>query len=261
MSTPEQPRLYNDLAPWWPLMSPPSDYVEEAAELLPILLGATTPPPATLLELGCGGGSLAFHFKPHLQLTLSDIAPGMLANSRAVNPECEHVLGDMTSLDLGREFDIVLVQDAIMFATTPGALQATMATAFRHCRAGGAAVLIPDYVKETFTSDTESGGEDGADGRGLRYLEWAWDPDPDDDTYEVVYSYVLRDADGSTRFEGERNREGLFPLASWLAWMTEAGFAVSNRLDSWGRHVFIGVKPAAGSSTTAGATGGAPGCP
>jgi ubiquinone/menaquinone biosynthesis C-methylase UbiE len=36
-----------------------------------------------LLELGSGGGSLAYHLKPHFQLTLTDISPAMLAvNSR-----------------------------------------------------------------------------------------------------------------------------------------------------------------------------------
>jgi hypothetical protein len=54
----EQPRIYTDLAHWWPLFSPPIHYVEEAADLLRILLNATDSPPKTLLELGCGGGSL-----------------------------------------------------------------------------------------------------------------------------------------------------------------------------------------------------------
>jgi hypothetical protein len=34
----QQLRLYSDLARWWPLMSPPAEYVEEAADLLPLLL-------------------------------------------------------------------------------------------------------------------------------------------------------------------------------------------------------------------------------
>lgn len=245
MTAPDEKLLYTELASWWPLMSPSSEYVEEAADLLPMLLGATSPPPSTLLELGCGGGSLAFHFKPHFRLTLSDLSPDMLANSRAINPECEHLVGDMISLDLGREFDIVFVHDAIMYATTPEALKATFATAFRHCRAGGAAVFVPDCVKETFEPETSSGGEDGPDGRGMRYLQWTWDPDPDDDTAELAFAYVLREADGSTRTVGDRHRFGLFPRASWVEWLTGAGFvSVTSRIDPWGRDVFSARKPA-----------------
>src|SRR5688572_1913635 len=96
------PRIYGELAGWWPLFSPPSHYIEEAADLLPDLKAATSPPPRTLLELGAGGGSLAFHFKPHFTLTLTDRSPDMLAQSRAVNPECEHIVGDMLSLRLDR---------------------------------------------------------------------------------------------------------------------------------------------------------------
>jgi len=128
-------RMYSDLASWWPLLSPPSHYVEEAADLLPDLINATEAPPRTLLELGSGGGSLASHFKDHVSLTLTDRSPEMLEVSKVVNPECEHILGDMTSLDLGREFDRVFVHDAIMSAIDRDALRATMRTGI----AGGAA--------------------------------------------------------------------------------------------------------------------------
>jgi len=111
-------RLYTDLAVWWPLMSPPSHYVEEADDLLPTLLGAPDAPPCTLLELGSGGGGLAFHLKDRFALTLTDRSADMLAVNRATNPECEHILGDMSMLDLGRQFDLVLIHDAIMFRAT-----------------------------------------------------------------------------------------------------------------------------------------------
>lgn len=62
-------KMYSELASWWPMVSPPSHYVDEAADLLPILMHAADAEPRTLLELGCGGGSLAFHLKVHLQLT------------------------------------------------------------------------------------------------------------------------------------------------------------------------------------------------
>ena len=236
------PRLYDDLAAWWPLLSPPSHYEGEAADLLPRLGAAPGSRPATLLELGSGGGSLAFHLKRHFRLTLTDRAPGMLAVSQAVNPECEHLLGDMRSLRLGRQFDVVLIHDAIMYATEPADVQAALQTAAIHCRAGGRVAVLPDYVRETFAPGTGDGGEDAADGRGLRYLEWRWDPDPSDDTYVVDYAFLLRAADGTVTVAHDRHVEGVFARARWLGWFAEAGLPAYSSLDPWGRDVFIGAR-------------------
>jgi len=232
-------KMYDDLAKWWPLLSPPSHYVEEAEDLLPDLRTATNPPPKTLLELGSGGGSIAYHLKRHFTLTLADLSDKMLAVSREINPECEHVQGDMRSVDLGRTFDLVLIHDAIMYMTDADAMRATLRTVARHCRPGGACVLMPDFVKEEFEPSTDHGGEDGPDGRGLRYMDWTWDPDPNDDTFETAYAFLLREGD-SVRMEMDRHRCGMFPYATWMDWIREAGFTPSSRRDPWERTVFIG---------------------
>ena len=250
MKQEEQPRLYTDLASWWPLFSPPSHYVEEAADILPLLLSLTGAPPSTLLELGCGGGSLAYHLKGRLRLTLTDRSSQMLAVSRAINPECEHLVGDMTSLDLGRQFDLVLIHDAIMYAADPESVRAALGTAYRHCRPGGAAVIMPDFVRETFEAKTETGGEDAPDGRGLRYLEWIWDPDPNDGACEVAFVFLLREPNGTVRVDSDRHRFGLFSRAAWLDWIQEAGFSAHSRLDPWHRDVFVATKPDARRCST-----------
>jgi SAM-dependent methyltransferase len=242
---PTLPHLYDDLASWWPLLSPPGDYEDEAADLLPRLRTAPAPSPPTLLELGAGGGSLASHLKRHFRLTLTDLAPAMLAVSRAVNPECEHLAADMRSLRLGREFDVVLIHDAIMYAIDPTAVRETLRTAAIHCRAGGTVVVVPDHVRETFASDSDHGGHDAPDGRGLRYLEWTWDPDPSDDTYIVDYAFLLRASDGTVTVAHDRHVEGLFARAQWLQWFSEAGIPARSSLDPWGRDVFVGSRPGA----------------
>jgi SAM-dependent methyltransferase len=235
-------RLYSNLANWWPALSPPAHYVDEAADLLPAFRAAARGELETMLELGCGGGSLAYQLKAHLKLTLTDVSPQMLAVSRAVNPECEHRIGDMRTLDLEREFDVVMVHDAIMYATSEADLRATLATAARHCRAGGCVALLPDYVRETFEPGIDSGGEDLPDGRGLRYLEWTWDPDPADTAYEVAYAFLLREPHEDVRVEMDRHTEGLFARAEWLSWIAAAGFEPHVRRDPWGRDVFTGSR-------------------
>lgn len=216
-------RMYSDLARWWPLLSSPDEYLEEAAFWRRLLKEAGDAPPRTVLELGSGGGNNASHLKADFQLTLVDLSPGMLNVSQKLNPECEHHLGDMRTVRLQREFDAVFVHDAVMYMTSEADLRQAMQTAHAHCRPGGGAIFAPDYVKETFRAGTDHGGCDGPD-RGLRFLEWVFDPDPNDTTYLVDYAYLLREGT-ETRVEHDRHVEGLFSREDWLRWLSEAGFA------------------------------------
>ena len=83
--------MYGDLAPWFHLLTPPSDYVEDAALVMSQLRASVTGPLRTLLELGAGGGNTASHLSQELQLTLTDPSPDMLALSRTINPDAEHI--------------------------------------------------------------------------------------------------------------------------------------------------------------------------
>ncbi len=50
-------KLYQEYAEWWPLLSAPAEYAEEAATYSDVLRSACITPPTTLLELGSGGGN------------------------------------------------------------------------------------------------------------------------------------------------------------------------------------------------------------
>lgn len=244
--------MYAELASWWPLLSPPEDYAEEAAFFVEALVGACERPPRTLLEIGSGGGSNALHMKGRFeQVTLVDLSPGMLQVSRRLNPECEHVQGDMRTLRLGRPFDCVFVHDAVTYMTTEADLRQAIQTAFEHCAPGGAAVFVPDHLRENFSPGTDTGGHDG-ERESLRYLEWTWDPDPADTTYTVDYVFVLREADGSVRVVHDRHVEGLFSRADWLRLLAEAGFEATSvpfdhsELEPGTYEVFVARKPGGG---------------
>jgi SAM-dependent methyltransferase len=216
-------RLYADLASWWPLISAPQEYTEEAAAAATILNSAAIDV-HEVLELGSGGGHNAVHLKRHFSLTLVDLSEDMLAVSRRLNPESAHHQGDMRTIRLGRTFDAVFAHDAVDYMTTEADLRQVIETAFVHCRPGGIALFVPDHTAETFRPVTDHGGSDGQDGRGARYLEWTWDPDPGDTWIRSEYAFLLRDADGSVRVVHETHRTGLFRRAVWLGLLAGAGF-------------------------------------
>jgi SAM-dependent methyltransferase len=156
--------------------------------------------------------------------TLTDLSPAMLEVSRRLNPECEHLPGDMRTLRLGRTFDAVLLHDAVMYLTGEADLRRALATVRAHLRPGGAAVIAADCVRETFRPLTAHGGHDG-DGRSLRYLEWRWDPDPADTTFVTDFAYLLREG-GEVRAVHDRHVEGLFPRATWRAALDDEGLRI-----------------------------------
>jgi SAM-dependent methyltransferase len=215
--------LYTDLAPWWPLISGPDEYTEEAAAAAAILNSAAIDV-HDVLELGSGGGHNAVHLKRHFSLTLVDLSEDMLAVSRRLNPECTHRRGDMRTVRLGRTFDAVFVHDAVAYMTTEADLRQVIETAFAHCGPGGIALFVPDHIADTFQPVTDHGGRDGPDGRGARYLEWTTDPDPGDTWIQSEFAFLLRAADGSVRAVNETHRTGLFSRSVWLGLLAEAGF-------------------------------------
>ena len=244
-----QLRLYGEFASWWPLMSAPVEYTEEAAFYRHTFQVASRRPIHSLLELGSGGGNNAFHLKAHYdEVVLVDLSPAMLEVSRSLNPELEHHQGDMRTVRLGRQFDAVFVQDAVCYMTSESDLRDAMSTAFAHCKPGGAAIFAPDYVCENFQPSAEHGGHDDAT-RGMRWVGWTWDPDPADTTYFADYAYLMREADGSMHVAHDRHVEGLFPRETWLRLLERAGFQPRvvplelTEIETQTLEVFVCVRP------------------
>jgi SAM-dependent methyltransferase len=221
-------KLYEELADWWPLVSDPAGYDEEASEYLRLFRAAASGPLKEVLELGSGGGNNASHLKREFTLTLVEPSDGMREMSRALNPECVHLPGDMRTVRLGRVFDAVFIHDAVEYMTTEADLRAALETAAIHLRPGGVALVAPDATAETFEpGESLEGGDEppGPDGRArsLRYLMWTLPPEPGATHSDVHFALLLRERDGSVRSVHDVHRFGLFPRATWLRLFKEVG--------------------------------------
>lgn len=241
------PRLYRDLADWWPVLSAPEEYAEEAEFFRRAIISASPSKPVTMLELGSGGGNNASHLKKQFQMTLVDLSTGMLEVSRKLNPECEHFPGDMRTIRLGRQFDAVFVHDAICYMTSEADLMSALRTAYEHCKPGGVALFAPDHTKEDFKPSTDHGGHDTGS-RSMRYLEWTWDPDPADSTYLYLMVYALREGSNPVECIPDQHVCGLFSHDRWLALMREVGFDARSmpfehsEMEPGSHEVFLGLK-------------------
>lgn len=233
-------RLYGDLASWWPVISPVSAY-EAETDLLVELLERPAYFVRDVLELGCGGGHVASLMTNRFAMTLVDLSPDMLRASQELNPDCEHRVGDMRDVRLGRAFDAVLIHDAVDYLLCEDDLLAAMTTAYAHLRPGGVLVLCPDRVRETFEESTECGGSDAPDGRSARYVAWTCDPDPSDTIIRTDYAFVLRSADGVTEVVSDTHVTGIFPTATWVEGLLSRGFVdvevVPSAVRGWGPRI------------------------
>lgn len=150
----------------------------------------------------------------------------------------------MRTIRLDQTFDVVFIHDALLYLLSEKELRRTIQNAFLHCRPGGVIILVPDCVRETFTPAVKHGGHDERL-RGLRYLEWSWDPDASDTTFITDFAYLLREEGKPMRVVHDRHVMGLFSHAVWLGLLKETGFVPRA---SWSRkkngtEIFVAVRP------------------
>jgi len=225
------PRLYDDLAWLWPLLSPPADYAPEAQTLRTLIAshfgefaGDAPGRRLSLLELGAGGGHTLCHLADDFDCVAVDLSEPMLANCRRLAPGVETVVGDMRSLRLGRAFDVVLVHDAIDYMTTADEARAACATVAAHLAPHGLALIAPTYTRETFIDGEVADDGTTTDDEELTYFSYVHDPDPADDRFEMILLYLIRDRQTrQVRVIEDRHACGLFSTADWLSFSRDAG--------------------------------------
>ncbi len=220
-------RLYNDLAHLWPIVSPPEEYEEEAAYWRDALRAELGPSRHKVLELGVGGGHNLSHLTKDFDATAVDLSPRMLENSKKLNPGVEHHVGDMRTVRLGRTFDAVLIHDAIMYMLSDDDLLAAFTTAVAHLKPGGLFVTAPDNYKEDFSTQLDHFIRRDHNPE-MVFIDVYMDPDPNDTTFNGIFFYIWPEGTG-LRVEQDHHVFGLFPKATWLKLIREAGFEVSER--------------------------------
>ena len=100
--------------------------------------------PATVLDAGCGTGRVAIELARHgIEVTGVDVDESMLATARRLAPDLTWVVSDLTGLDLGRTFDVVVMAGNVPLFTPPGTESALVAGVARHVAPGG--VLIAGF--------------------------------------------------------------------------------------------------------------------
>ena len=229
------PRLYSDLAWLWPLWGDPDgEYAEWCAHVVAMIEKHARREVKTLLNLGCGGGKNAYNLKRSYTVTGLDLSEAMLANARKLNPDCIFVRGDMREFSLPERFDAIVVDDAVAYMTSRDDLGRLFRAAYCHLEPGGVMVVSPDKTKETFEQNeshiTHAETKGKPEGVDVVFIENDYDPDPEDDTFEALIIYLIREK-GVLRVVEDLHTLGIFQADLWPALLREAGFEVHG--DFW----------------------------
>ena len=215
-------KLYAELADWYPLITGPSEYEEEATWYTKQIRAFAERDVRSVLELGCGVGANASFMKQWFDIVLVDLSVEMLRICRRINPDLEQHEGDMRTYRDPRAFDAVFVHDAASYLTSPADLEALANNAARHLEPGGVALICPDDMAENFESDSDCGGLDDPSGRGARYLSWSI-PGPTANIVITDYVFMLRSPDGDVRVVHDRHTTGRLSQDTWRTAFARAG--------------------------------------
>jgi len=233
------------LAWTWPIISPVTDYVQEARRFAGLISSYAPPLARTLLHLGSGGGHVDYHLKNAFTITGVDPSPAMRVLAADLNPEATYINGDMRTYRSDDRFDVVVIADAIAYMQTENDLGAAFETAYLHLKPGG---VLVTYAEETLAGFQHGlvrhfyGQLPDAD---ITLIENLYDHDPGDTIYEATLIFLIRRG-ANLETIVDRHQLGLFSLDTWHAYLNMTGFSVhqvdmgrGNDRMPW----FVGIRP------------------
>ena len=133
--------------------------------------------PASVLDAGCGTGRVAIELaRRGISVVGVDADHSMIDTARRRAPEVTWVEGDMTAVDLGRRFAVVVMAGNVPLFTPPGTERALVAGCARHVEVGG--VLVAGFQLDRAYDLTRYDADAAAAGLALVERFATWDREP-----------------------------------------------------------------------------------
>src|SRR5688500_11777885 len=94
--------------------------------------------PGSVLDAGCGTGRVGIELSRRgIEVVGVDLDHRMLGAARNKAPHMEWHLGDLATIDLGREFDVIVMAGNVVIFLTPGTEGDVLKNLARHLTPGG----------------------------------------------------------------------------------------------------------------------------
>ncbi|NHI84137.1 MAG: class I SAM-dependent methyltransferase [Candidatus Thorarchaeota archaeon] len=142
--------FYGKLAKYYDLIYDLKDYKAEADKIHQIVQEYKTSQGNALLDTACGTGSHLIHLKERYNITGLDVSKEMIEIARARLPGIELIHESMTTMNLGKKFDVITcLFGSITYLTTIEELSHAINAFSKHLVPGGVVLIEPLFTKET----------------------------------------------------------------------------------------------------------------
>ena len=157
--------MWAALAPYYDVIYGWKNYREESERITELIRKHGRTAGRTILDVACGTGGHSEHLQKRFDVTGIDLNPEMLKVARKRVPEISFKRADMTSFDLGRQFDaIVCLFSSIAYLRNYRNLKRAVRCFGQHLKPGGVLIIEPFFTRDTFTVGTIHGGTMEGDG-------------------------------------------------------------------------------------------------
>ena len=144
------PQFYTRLAEYYDHLYSFKDYESEVHKIRELVQQYNRSSGNTLLDVACGTGGHIEFLRKYFDITGVDLNKEMLQIAKKRFSDVEFVCSNITSIDLGKEFDVITcLFGSINYLLSDDELESTIHSFSKHTRPGGVVIIEPMFTKET----------------------------------------------------------------------------------------------------------------
>lgn len=236
--------LYNQLAPYYDLIYAGKDYAGEARYLVRLIEKHQRSSGKELLEIACGTGRYLEFFAPGFTCTGLDLNPAMLRIARKRVKKATLVQGDMLTMKLGKQFDVVAcLFSSIGYVHGSRNLRRAIRNFADHLEPGGVMLIAPWISKEDFNVGMPH--LDTYESKDIKIARAVVSRLQSRDVSLINFNWMIAERNKPVRHVDDDVHElAMHSHAEFMAAMSAAG--LRGRLmkgGKAGRGLYVGVKP------------------
>ena len=233
-------KMWGELAPYYDYIYEQKNYEQEAAQLHKAIQENKKTSDNKLLDVACGTANHWPYLQEHYTLTGLDLNKEMLKIARTKFPNATFHEEDMTSFELGAEFDVITcLFSSIGYVKTYENLQKTIQCFSNHLKPGGVMIIEPFFTNETYNAGNPHATFVNKPDVKIARMSV---PEQEKNVAIMNFHFLLATKDGVKHFT-DKHELGLFEVDEFLKILHETGLKTEFRENAiQGKGQYIATK-------------------